>query len=242
MVIDAGWEGVEEQIIGDGNEARTVGAYCFLRANVTDTPLGTSMEPGSCENNNTAEERLQSHGTEVALALLEVAPSVELYVSNAKDGREVSQVAAWLAPEGADRRVDIIVHSIDLGWEGPGDGTATANHPYAHPIVKSIRSATAHGILWVSPTGNHGEKTWFSRTLTFNKDHKLNMSTTQVELAGTCAPLAESGGLSELNFVLRWGDTRNKSQPIRYRKRGRDDTARQCRRERTDVSIERGFL
>ena len=204
MVIDAGWEGLGDEIVGTDANPRTVVAHCFNRALGLGVPGTIGNTPAHCEGNNRSED--QDHGTEVALALLEAAPLVSLYVSNAQYREEVASVVEWLTRDVNNPRVDIIVHSVDLGWEGPGDGTATVSHPYENPIIKSVEKATTAGILWVSPTGNNGEKTWFSRSLSFNAENRLDMNTPEIQKAGRCLPLHGTASKTSLEFLLRWGD------------------------------------
>ena len=203
MVIDPGWEGLESEIIErDGMADRSVGAYCFKTP-----PLGGTRRPSSvateCEANNTSD--LPRHGTEVALALLEVAPDIDLYISNAKDRSEVARLIRWMTTNAPTPGIRAVVHSIDQGWEGPGDGSATDGHPFTDPFLISMQVANEAGILWVAPTGNYATKTWFSNAPTFING-KLDLRLPEDPSAITCLPLQYSRDLEDMDFVLRWGD------------------------------------
>ena len=62
----------------------------------------------------------------MAEALLNVAPDVELYVSNPQTKGDLLDAVGWMISEG----VLVINHSVTWGWDGPGDGTwAYSNSP-----------------------------------------------------------------------------------------------------------------
>ncbi len=87
------------------------------------------------------------HGTAVAEIIADVAPDVELYLYSMESDIEF----AAAVDEAISKDVDII--AMSAGWPNfPTDGTS--------PITKKIEEAVEHGIVFVVPAGNFGNKHW----------------------------------------------------------------------------------
>ena len=163
------------------------------------------------------------HGTAVVASLLEIAPDVELYVSNASKGDQVVAVR-WLKGETlgslprsvvdgvtpVDRfDVKVINHSGGSRWDGPGDGTSPFDEHNNRSLLNIVDDVVADGVLWVNAAGNHGAVTWFkydprftsgaSRLLDFSGSGTIGGSGT------TCNSVYLKTGEYYV-FQLRWWD------------------------------------
>ena len=65
-------------------------------------------------------ERSSSHGTAVAESLIDIAPSVALYVANPVSKVDFATTVSWMVAQG----VRVINYSAARPWDGPGDGTS----------------------------------------------------------------------------------------------------------------------
>ena len=101
-------------------------------------------------------ERGTNHGTAVAEAIVDVAPGVELYISNPTSlADEYLNTVQWMADQG----VSVINRSASRRvFEGPGDGTS----PYSNSIFEGISYAVDNGIVWVNSAGNFAERHWWT--------------------------------------------------------------------------------
>ena len=95
------------------------------------------------------------HGTEVAEALIEIAPDVSLYIANANTKPRVKAAVDWMDAND----VDVINYSQADVWDGPGDGTSSFTQSY----LNSLDDAVTAGMLWVSAAGNYARNIWFKR-------------------------------------------------------------------------------
>ena len=106
-----------------------------------------------------------NHGTAVAEAVMDIAPSASLYISNPSipyigetyRHNQLQQTVNWMIGEG----VDVIVHSRGWPFDGPGDGSAYADGAYSP--LQAVDAAVADGITWVNSAGNQAQGTWFAR-------------------------------------------------------------------------------
>ena len=99
-----------------------------------------------CETNT-------GHGTAVSELITDVAPDIELYVSNPVISRGIFREAVeWMVSEG----VGVINHSGGWVWDGPGDGTSLDSYS---PLV-TVDYATSNDVVWVNSAGNENGNTW----------------------------------------------------------------------------------
>ena len=94
------------------------------------------------------------HGTAVVRNLLEMAPDVDLYISDAYSPEDAAKAAEWMA----DQDVRIISASIRSHWDGPGDGTGTHGWPDTKSLIATAHEAVDNHILWIAPAGNQRTK------------------------------------------------------------------------------------
>ena len=99
--------------------------------------------------------------------------------------------------------VKVINSSISTPWDGPGDGSATIDHPSEAPLIASVNKVTADGALWTAPAGNNKRKTWFSRTVVFINDYLDMLSP---ETPGQTCNMVNLTANEQHEFVLRWQD------------------------------------
>ena len=163
------------------------------------------------------------HGTAVVASLLEIAPDVELYVSNASKRDKVVAVR-WLKGEtlGSLPRsvedgvtpidqfdVKVINHSAGSRWDGPGDGTSPFDEHNNRSLLNIVDDVVADGVLWVNSAGNHGAVTWFKYdpTFTFGASRLLHFggSGTIGGSGTTCNSVYLKTG-KDYAFQLRWWD------------------------------------
>ena len=142
-VLDLGFVGISD-LLGTELPA-TVRARCY-------TDIGTfTASLSDCE----AQEDEEDHGTGVAEAILDIAPDVALYISNAPSRADLRATTDWMIAQG----VQVINHSVTWLWDGPGDGTA----PRSNSPLKTVDAAVDGGVLWVNVAGNEADNTWFKR-------------------------------------------------------------------------------
>ena len=138
-VIDVGFAGLTS-LMGTELPA-TVHARCYTdvgkhTANLADCeapdPVPDSTIP---ECRDAVQPEASDHGTIVAESVLDIAPGVELYVSQPGSRADLQEAAEWMASEG----VSVINYSVGWFFDGPGDGTSpppSSRHPpeYRGPV------------------------------------------------------------------------------------------------------------
>ena len=148
----------------------------------------------SCES-NIGQAPSDDHGTDVAEALIGIAPNVSLYVANANTKSRVKAAVDWMATN----NVDVINFSQADVWDGPGDGTSPASVSY----LNSLDAAVTAGMLWVNAAGNDAEHIWFKRgiSLTSTRYVDFDPGPNQVWCKDITNNL-QSG--KKYTFYLRW--------------------------------------
>ncbi|MDA1279163.1 MAG: Ig-like domain-containing protein [Chloroflexi bacterium] len=137
-IIDVGFQGWSS--ISPAELPTPAGVRCYTSMGVFTSNLS------DCEVDT-------EHGTAVAEAVDDIAPEVELYISNPVTRGDLLATAAWMATEG----VQIINYSVGWLWDGPGDGTS----PSPVSPLKAVDQAVTDGILWVNSSGNSHGEAWF---------------------------------------------------------------------------------
>ena len=150
---------------------------------------------GQYSSDLAACDSIDSHGTAVAEAIVDVAPDVSLYIANPRSPADHLNTVRWMAGQG----VTVINRSSSrVVFEGPGDGTS----PVSNNIFESINHAVDNPIVWVNSAGNYGDKTWFRRAPYVNPDNDKYIDFAPgVEVSF----LALSAG-EPVTIVLRWED------------------------------------
>ena len=93
------------------------------------------------------------HGTIVAESVLDIAPEVELYISQPGTRADLQNASEWMASQG----VSVINYSVGWLFDGPGDGTS----PSSISPLKTVDQSVASGVIWVNSAGNSGQAAWF---------------------------------------------------------------------------------
>ena len=147
-VIDSGFEGFSQ--LQGGELPNNVTARCYFAG-----PQIPSSRLADCEVEG-------NHGTAVAETVADVAPDMELYISNPYSLGDLRNAVNWMVGQG----VQII--NVSLGWpyDGPGDGTS----PFSNSPLKTIDVAASNGIVWVNAAGNAARKVWHGTFMDANRD------------------------------------------------------------------------
>ena len=160
---------------------------------------------------------LRPHGTDVVAALLEVAPDVKLYISNANDRMRLERAVDWLTAKGGDNAVtgadydvgannafDVkIINRSRLGlWDGLGDGTSGFDVTMNRSPINVVADAVERGALWVNAAGNGALRTWFGVSPVFNGSNRLEFGLLGAS-GSDCNEVTMNGG-TEYVFQLRW--------------------------------------
>ena len=151
-IIDTGFAGFSARM---GNELpANVTARCY-----TDVGVFTS-NLADCESAESA------YGASTAETLLDIAPGVDLYISNPLSWGDLKTAVDWMVSQ----NVDVINHSVSWAWNGPGDGTS----PYANSPLKSADAAISGGAVWANAAGNAARRTWHGQFTDTDGDNYLN--------------------------------------------------------------------
>jgi hypothetical protein len=136
-ILDTSFEGFAVRL---GSELpATVQALCFPALGIESPNLPDCETPGD------------THGTAVAESLVDMAPGVQLFISNAFSPADMARAIGWMTGNG----VRVINFSMG-GLEGMGDGTS----PYAYSTYTLVDEAVASGALFVASAGNEGQSAW----------------------------------------------------------------------------------
>ena len=177
-IIDDGFEGFSQL---QGSELpEDVMARCYFEG-----PQRPSSDFADCIEEGT-------HGTVVAETLVDVAPDVELYITNAYSPGDLRDAVEWMAEQGVE------VINVSLGWpyDGPGDGTSRdSDSP-----LNTIDFAVSQGITWVNAAGNSAGRVWYGRFSDPERDGVHNFEPDDV---GNALFLPEG---SQPTFAMRWDD------------------------------------
>jgi len=147
-VIDVGFQGILALL---GNELPSaVTARCYTSVGIYVSTIETCDAPYS----------QTPHGTAVAETVLDVAPSVELYIANPQSPQDVQATVQWMTSQG----VRVINHSVIWTWDGPGDGTS----PFLSSPLYAVDVAVAGGAVWTNAAGNEARATWTGSFLDAN--------------------------------------------------------------------------
>ena len=173
-----------------------------------DALLGTELPAnvsGLCyrliglASNDLADCELRDrHGAAVAETLVDLAPGVELYISNPQTPFDLNQAVTWMISQG----VSVINHSVDWGFDGPGDGVSRFSDS---PLV-AVDKAVANGVTWVNSAGNNGLSTWSGTWIDADFDGWAEFAPEQER----DTVYLTAGQLSVIQ--LRWDDTWGSAQ------------------------------
>ncbi len=205
-VIDAGFENFEARVLPLLSEPVHFRCYyvsgtdVLLESGVL-SPAGSSVQPtgdfSKCENGD-------SHGTDVAMGLAEIAPGVKLYISNPDVDQRV-EVLNWLT-RGVRDDVKILNISIDQLWDGPGNGNVGIDFKRQSRLLSVVDTAVREGILVVGVSGNSGNGTWFRydrADVTTGTPKLVRMDSRSTNI---CVPIVVARD-EHNTFQLRWKDS-----------------------------------
>ena len=186
-VIDSGFEGFSQR---QGSELpRSVTARCYSDP---DDPRPVSSSLADCEVGSV-------HGTAVAETIIDVAPEVELYVTQPQSWGDLRDAVDWMVDNG----VHVINRSRGAIYHGPGDGTSY----FSSGVIRSIDVAVDGGILFVNAAGNQAKKVWYGRFSDADGNNRLNF-TSRDQGNSFYLPFDEdSGRASRVTAFMRWDDS-----------------------------------
>ena len=162
-VIDTGFSDFQDlQKVGELPSSTKLSARCYA----SDTTTTVTTDIANCKGKTGDINR--NHGTLVSQTVMDTAPDVHLYVSNAIRGSDHFYVRArlksdiqWMIQQG----VDVINMSVGFGLTlGLGDGVPQYASSYARTVKSSIldfiKTATDAGVVWVNSAGNRHKQRW----------------------------------------------------------------------------------
>jgi len=136
-ILDGGFEGFEARL---GAELpASVQAMCFPWLGMPSSDLADCARSGV------------THGTAVAESIVDMAPGVELFISNPDSMADMAAAISWMTGNG----VRVVNFSMGI-LEGMGDGTS----PYPDSTYALLDTAVAGGALFVASAGNSGQTAW----------------------------------------------------------------------------------
>ena len=178
-VIDSGFERFSQL---QGNDLpNNVTARCYF-----DGPQTPSSRLADCEVKS-------NHGTAVAETVADVAPDIELYISNPHSLGDLRNAVDWMVGQG----VQIINVSLGYPYDGPGDGTS----PFSNSPLKTIDVAASNGIVWVNAAGNGAQRVWHGTFTDPNDTGVHHFATGDV---GNVFRILEG---DQVLIFMRWDDT-----------------------------------
>ncbi len=104
-------------------------------------------------------ETKTEHGTNVAEIIIDMAPEVELYITNPPNDEQLKKAVDWLV----EKNVDIVNMSQTYGVKGDGGGDSTVEYDVLD-LVETIvgePGGTPTGRLWVASAGNEARYNWY---------------------------------------------------------------------------------
>ena len=197
-VIDVGFRGLTS-LMGTELPA-TVHARCYtdvgeFTENLADCeapePVPDTTIP---ECRDAVEPEASDHGTIVAESLLDIAPEVELYVSQPGSRADLQDAAEWMASQG----VSVINYSVGWFFDGPGDGTSPSSVSPLNTVDQSVES----GVIWVNSAGNSGQRAWFGDYSDPNGDGAVSFGGQNDEVMDLLVRACRT-----YTVQLRWEDT-----------------------------------
>ena len=159
-IIDIGFRGLTS-LMGTELPA-TVQARCYtdigeFTQNLADCeavePVSDTTLPECLEAVQRGAVLDADHGTIVAESVLDIAPGIELYISQPGSRADLQDASEWMASQG----VSVINHSVGWIFDGPGDGTS----PSSISPLRTVDQSVASGVIWVNAAGNSGQRAWF---------------------------------------------------------------------------------
>ena len=211
-VIDTGFQGFSTRITP--NLTSTVIALCFPSdaANPTNTL-------SDCE-------QVTEHGTNVVEKLIAIAPEAQIYISNPQNRAQLKQAVNWMTAKSQDNvrrilggyrpeigptpsydssanddfNIKVINHSRSYSWDGPGDGSSRTTQLPIYSPLDSADYAINNGAIWVNAAGNQGERTWFSRAITYNANFVKFDPAVDISICNMVKLKADH----DYTFQLRW--------------------------------------
>ena len=137
-------------------------------------------------------QSVTNHGTGVAESLVDVAPSIQLFISNPKSFLDFRQTVDWMTSQG----VRVINFSAGYVWDGPGDGSS----PFSNSPLRTVDAAVTGGVVFVTAAGNEGQATYLG---TFNDQNGNGWA----EFGGVEDNVVFLNAGENIRIQLRWQDT-----------------------------------
>ncbi len=200
-VIDLGFRGLTS-LMGTELPA-TVHARCYtdigmFTENLADCeavePVPDTTLPECRDAVQRRAVEVADHGTIVAESVLDIAPEVELYISQPGSRADLQDASEWMASQG----VSVINYSVGWIFDGPGDGTSPSSISPLNTVDQSVSS----GVIWVNSAGNSGQAAWFGGYSNPDGDRAVSFGGQNDEVMDI--PVRECRAYT---VQLRWEDT-----------------------------------
>ena len=191
-IIDPGFTGFSDSITP---QLRTPPTFlCFIN-NETTVDNTTEKDDPDPDPITYCEAGNDKHGTFAAQDLLNVAPDVQLYISNASNPHQLNVAANWMTAKRNDNEitegitdhhltppdyeplytdtsndhfeVKVISHSAGFEFDGKGDGTSKFNTTDRVSPLNTVDATVRNGAIWVDSASNSGVHTWYSNRPSF---------------------------------------------------------------------------
>ena len=164
-------------------------------------------------------EQVTGHGTKVVERLISIAPEAKIYISNPRNNLQLKQAVNWMTAGNQDNdgteigpapsyvtstnnnfNIKVINHSRSYLWDGPGDGSSPFRTSERYSPLNSADDAISNGAIWVNSAGNEGERTWFSRDITYNANFVKFDPAVDISICNMVDLKADH----DYTFQLRW--------------------------------------
>ena len=196
-----GYSGIAPaEVPSASNNAGSRAQYLCWRKNTSGKWVSNGAF-SSCEATTPGSAHSPNHGTHVAEVVMDMAPEVELYLSNPPDEMQLYPTVEWMRGQ----EVEIIVHSIINGLRAPGNGSSVFEKDAIGSVQKAT-SGTSGAILWVNSGGNNGERTWQGIYDDGDGDGYLSFHDPLNLNSGELNTINLRAG-EKVRFLLRWDDT-----------------------------------
>ena len=155
-------------------------------------------DPGpfsACDTRLYIDDVDNRHGTNVAEVIIDIAPEVELYISNAPDEDMERQAIQWML----NNEVDVINRSLGSSIFAPGDGTSWEDDD---PIDNILLAVNHHsGPVFINSAGNEARGFWYGSYHLTGTNGYITMSNNGSDVNDITLETNE-----QIRIELRWDD------------------------------------
>ena len=184
-IIDSGFEGFSQ--LQGGELPRNVTARCYF-----EEARAPSSDLADCQVDG-------DHGRIVAETLIDVAPAVQLYITQPQSLGDTKDAVNWMAEQG----VQVINMSLSFLVDGPGNGTS----PFSDSTLNTVDTAVSSGITWVNSGGNSARNVWYGTFSDPDGDGRHNFTPRDIGNTFFLPYDETSSRRSRVTAFMRWDDS-----------------------------------